>query len=129
MYTSGTTGPSKGVVVTQHYLVMSAKACVAAWQLTEDDVLYGPVPMFHFSGILGVILGPMVADATGVLDVRFSVNRTWDRVRERGTTGIVLVGAMVLMLWNLPPDPSDRELRILGDLARKSERQSYIIAS
>ena len=46
LYTSGTTGPSKGVVVTQHYLVTAARIVAEAYGLTSDDVTYGAVPLF-----------------------------------------------------------------------------------
>lgn len=111
-YTSGTTGPSKGVVVTQHYLVTSARTVIDAWQLTPEDVVYGAVPLFHFSGTLGVVLPAIVTGSTSVLDKRFSPAATWERVRKHGATGWVGVGPMLVMLWNLPRDPSDAELPI-----------------
>src|SRR5581483_9750556 len=61
LYTSGTTGPSKGVVVTQHYLVTAARIVADAYGLTTSDVTYGAVPLFHFSGMLGSVLAAVVA--------------------------------------------------------------------
>jgi crotonobetaine/carnitine-CoA ligase len=114
LYTSGTTGPSKGVVVTQHYLVTAARIVADAYALAPGDVTYGAVPLFHFSGMLGSVLAAVVAGSSAVVDRRFSVSATWDRVRQYGATGVIAVGAMILMLWNLPESPDDPKLRFLA---------------
>ena len=113
LYTSGTTGPSKGVVVTQHYLVTAARIVADAYGLTPSDVTYGAVPLFHFSGMLGSVLAAVVAGSSAVVDRRFSVSATWDRVRRYNATGVVAVGSMILMLWNLPEE-NDPKLRLLA---------------
>ncbi len=113
LYTSGTTGPSKGVVVTQHYLVTAARIVADAYGLTPSDVTYGAVPLFHFSGMLGSVLAAVVAGSSAVVDRRFSVSATWDRVRRYNATGVVAVGSMILMLWNLP-ESDDPQLRLLA---------------
>jgi carnitine-CoA ligase len=114
LYTSGTTGPSKGVVVTQHYLVTAARIVADAYGLTAADVTYGAVPLFHFSGMLGSVLAAVVAGSSAVVDRRFSVSATWDRVRRYGATGVIAVGSMILMLWNLPTSDDEPTLRLLA---------------
>ena len=112
LYTSGTTGPSKGVVVTQHYLVTAARNVADAYGLAPGDVTYGAVPLFHFSGMLGSVLAAVVAGSGAVVDRRFSVSATWDRVRRYHATGVIAVGSMILMLWGLPDSADDRALPI-----------------
>jgi carnitine-CoA ligase len=114
LYTSGTTGPSKGVLVTQHYLVTAARIVADAYGLTASDVTYGAVPLFHFSGMLGSVLAAVVAGSSAVVDRRFSVSATWDRVRRYGATGVIAVGSMILMLWNLPESDDEPQLRLLA---------------
>jgi len=114
LYTSGTTGPSKGVVVTQHYLVTAARIVADAYGLTPADVTYGAVPLFHFSGMLGSVLAAVVAGSSAVVDRRFSVAATWDRVRQYGATGVIAVGSMILMLWNLSRTDDEPRLRLLA---------------
>jgi crotonobetaine/carnitine-CoA ligase len=111
-YTSGTTGPSKGAALTQHYLATAGKAVADAWQLQPHETVYGAVPLFHFSGMLGIVMSALVTGSTAVLDRRFSPTTAWDRIRHYGACGLVGVGPMVMMLWNLPSDPSDAELPI-----------------
>jgi len=109
--TSGTTGPSKAVLVSHEYLLAAAKAMVDVWQLQPGERIFGPLPLFHFSGVL-TVLGPLVAGATGVLESSFSPAHTWEKVRQNNAIGILLAGPMAQMLWNLPEDPSDSELPI-----------------
>ncbi len=108
-FTSGTTGRSKGAVATHHYLMTAAATMVDCWHLQPGEVVYAPLPLFHLSAI-GSVLGPMLAGGTGVLERAFSVNATWDQVRHYRASGIALAGAMVSMLWNLPPDERDADL-------------------
>lgn len=126
-YTSGTTGPSKGALATQHYLLSAAQAMVDCWQLQPGEAVYAPLPLFHLSAV-GSVLGPMLAGGTGVVDRAFSVRATWDRVRAHRAVGLVAAGAIVTMLWNQSPEgPGDGPFRFLsaapvpGDLYRSIE--------
>lgn len=111
-YTSGTTGASKGAVLTQQYLLTSAATIAERYGYGPDDVLYGAVPLFHFSGTLGVVLPALTSAVTSVLDSAFHVSTCWDRIRQHKASVFVGVGPMVMMLWSLPPDPSDAQLPI-----------------
>lgn len=109
MYTSGTTGPSKGVLVSQHYFLTGAQAVVRAGGWGTDDVLYGAVPLFHGSGLLGLVLPAILSGCTSVIDGQFSVSECWNRIREHGATGFMAVGPMLTMLWSVPPAPDDAD--------------------
>ncbi|MAG32018.1 MAG: ATP-dependent acyl-CoA ligase, partial [Deltaproteobacteria bacterium] len=115
LYTSGTTGLSKGVVLSHSYLVAMARVICDAFEFTADDVYYCMLPMFHVSGLTGV-WNALISGAPSVIDRRFSVSATWDRVRRYGATGTSMVGPMLQMLWNLPEDSRDAELplRFIG---------------
>lgn len=110
-YTSGTTGPSKGAVATQHYLLSAAQTMVDCWGLQPEETVYAPLPLFHLSAV-GSVLGPMLAGGTGVIDRAFSVQGTWDQVRRHQAVGVLGAGAMVNMLWSLPAEVGDRDLPI-----------------
>jgi crotonobetaine/carnitine-CoA ligase len=109
LYTSGTTGPSKGAVISHQYVAAAAATMVASWKLAEGEVLYAPLPLFHISSVASVVC-PILAGATGLLDPVFSVNECWNRVRQYDVKGILLAGVMVNMLWNLPEDEHDAHL-------------------
>ena len=51
LYTSGTTGRSKGAMLTQDNLLSNAKSLVEAWRFTADDVLLHALPIFHTHGL------------------------------------------------------------------------------
>lgn len=51
LYTSGTTGRSKGAMLTQANLLSNAQTLVKEWQFTADDVLLHALPIFHTHGL------------------------------------------------------------------------------
>jgi crotonobetaine/carnitine-CoA ligase len=109
-YTSGTTGPSKGAMLTQQYLCVAAHALARSYGMTSDDVMYAAVPLFHLGGAYGVVAGSLVSGRTAVLDSAFSVSNCWQRVRDVRASIFLGVGPMIAMLMSLPPDPSDSDL-------------------
>ena len=108
-FTSGTTGPSKAVATTWHYLFSAAAGVAAAWELEAGDVVWSAMPLFHLSAAPSV-LAPMLVGATTVLSAAFRPSEVWDEVRACGAAGFAGAGAMVSMLWNQPPDPRDAQL-------------------
>ena len=115
LYTSGTTGMSKGVVMSHAYLVTIGGLLCDAMKLSAADTVYLPLPLFHLGG-LTALLTSLVAGSSSVIEEKFSVTATWDRIRTRGATAAIFVGPMLQMLWQLPADPSDADLpiRVLG---------------
>ncbi|WP_372672420.1 acyl-CoA synthetase [Amycolatopsis kentuckyensis] len=59
VYTSGTTGPPKGVVLPRRALATTLDALEDAWGWTEGDVLVHALPLFHVHGLILGILGPL----------------------------------------------------------------------
>ncbi|OBG62958.1 AMP-binding protein [Mycobacterium sp. E3339] len=108
-YTSGTTGPSKAVATTWHYLFTVAATVASAWELRAGEVLWTAMPLFHLSAAPSV-LAPMLLGATTALARAFHPGEVWDDIRARGAVGFAGAGAMVAMLRNLPPDPRDGQL-------------------
>jgi carnitine-CoA ligase len=115
IYTAGTTGPSKGAVMTQNYLVRAARQIAALRGLGEGEVSYSALPLFHLNAMLISVLGPIAVGATGALDRVFSATRFWDRVRETGAEHLAILGPMVTMLWNQPErdDDADQPARVV----------------
>ncbi|MEY8015346.1 AMP-binding protein [Mycobacterium servetii] len=123
-YTSGTTGPSKAVATTWHYLFSVAATVASAWELAPGEVVWTAMPLFHLSAAPSV-LAPMLVGATTVLAAAFHPARVWDEVRAHGTVGFAGAGAMVSMLQNLPPDPRDAQLPLRFISAAPIEAQVY----
>ncbi|MFF3758317.1 acyl-CoA synthetase [Streptomyces sp. NPDC002185] len=59
VYTSGTTGPPKGVLLSHRAVAASLDALAEAWSWTADDVLVHALPLFHVHGLVLGILGPL----------------------------------------------------------------------
>ena len=108
-FTSGTTGPSKAVATTWHYLFSAAAGVAAAWELQSGDVVWSAMPLFHLSAAPSV-LAPMLLGATTVLSATFKPSEVTDEIRACGAAGFAGAGAMVTMLWNQPPDARDSQL-------------------
>ncbi|WP_407686098.1 AMP-binding protein [Mycobacterium sp. HUMS_1102779] len=123
-YTSGTTGPSKAVATTWHYLFSVAATVASAWELVPGEVVWTAMPLFHLSAAPSV-LAPMLVGATTVLADAFHPARVWDEVRAHGAVGFAGAGAMVTMLQNLPPGPRDSQLPLRFISAAPIEAQSY----
>jgi crotonobetaine/carnitine-CoA ligase len=112
MYTSGTTGPSKGSLSPHGYAVTYGLQRAEAFGYEASDVLYTGLPLFHGNALIGTCFSAFVAGAAIALTCRFSVSRFWPEVRESGATQANLLGVMGNFLWNQPPGPEDRNHRL-----------------
>jgi carnitine-CoA ligase len=116
LYTSGTTGLSKGVCCPHaQYFWWGA---YTGWQLGvgEGDVLHTPLPLFH-TNALNCFFQALLHGATQVVEPRFSVSGFWPVLAQSGATVTYLLGAMVPMLLSRPPSPAEREHRVRVALA------------
>jgi malonyl-CoA/methylmalonyl-CoA synthetase len=59
VYTSGTTGPPKGVVLPRRAIASNLDALADAWDWTADDVVAHGLPLFHVHGLILGVLGPL----------------------------------------------------------------------
>ena len=108
-FTSGTTGASKAVATTWHYLFTTAATAASAWRFNSGEVLWTAMPLFHLSAAPSV-LAPMLVGGTTVLAPAFHPGTVWDEVRACDAVGFAGAGAMVSMLLRQPPDPRDAQL-------------------
>jgi crotonobetaine/carnitine-CoA ligase len=116
LYTSGTTGPSKGVCCPHAQFYWWGVNSGAALGVHEGDVLYTCLPMFH-TNALNAFLQALVNDARLVVGRRFSASRFWDDLRESEATVTYLLGTMVSILCAREPTPAERAHRARVALA------------
>ena len=109
MYTSGTTGPSKGVMISHGHAYEYARGVIDMIEITHTDVYYAPLPLFHIAGQWAVIYAAAIAGATAVLPDAFSVSRFWSTVRRHRASCAFLLGAMANLLYRQPPEPGDAD--------------------
>lgn len=107
VYTSGTTGPSKGVVCSYAHLWATASAAFSAAGLEVADRYLVNLPMFHAGGTIGVA-GSLLNGASIAVTAGFDTARFWSTIDQTGTTACTLLGAMATFLAKQPVDPADR---------------------
>ncbi|MGA0598678.1 AMP-binding protein [Enterovirga sp. CN4-39] len=107
VYTSGTTGPSKGVVSTYAHLYhMSAPHAFTMVDATDRYMCH--LPLFHVGGTIP-LMGMLSRGASVALMPSFSTGLFWDRVRATRPSVMVLLGVMATFLLKQPPSPRDRD--------------------
>lgn len=118
MYTSGTTGPSKGVLMPHGHLYLFGLGMKVHTGLTPDDRYYICMPLFHAQGSLMQTYGTMQAGASAVLVKQFSARNWIDDIRKYEATVTNSLGVMNDFILRQPPKPTDRDnkLRMMSAL-------------
>ncbi len=107
LYTSGTSGLSKGVCCPHAQFYWWGRIAARNLEITQDDVLYTSLPLFH-TNALNACFQALVTGASIVCDERFSASRYFDRLQASGATVTYLLGAMVPMLLAHEPAAAER---------------------
>ena len=104
LYTSGTTGRPKGVVLTHRNFIRNVESAVDHIRIGEKDVFLGILPQFHSFGLTTSMLLPLLAGCSVSLHAKFSPERVLRAVAERGVTICFAVASMfrVLLRAGLP---------------------------
>jgi crotonobetaine/carnitine-CoA ligase len=116
LFTSGTTGPSKGVLCPHAQWYWWGVKSGEVLSIERDSVLYTNLPLFH-TNALNAFCQALVAGATYVLGPRFSASAFWERLERSGATVTYLLGAMVSILLRTPESAHDRAHRVRVALA------------
>lgn len=123
LYTSGTTGVSKGVMLSHHYWYEIWAEAVNYARYTEDDVLYTGLPFFH-GNAQGMTIGPAIlADAKAVIVERFSASRLLDDCRRWNCTEANYIGGIIpiLLKQQAQDNDGDNPLRLMVGAAAPIE--------
>jgi crotonobetaine/carnitine-CoA ligase len=123
IYTGGTTGPSKGCMLSHCYHEALSRQIGICWRRTADDVVWTPLPMFHFNAIVTAVLGPLIYGGRAAIEHRFSVSRFWPEMNRTGATVTSTLGTMAYLLAHDVDRPempksgapeANRSLRLIG---------------
>jgi crotonobetaine/carnitine-CoA ligase len=109
LFTSGTTGPSKGCMLSHRYALLNAQSHAEALGYTEDDCLYNPFPLYHLDASYLCVLPAILVGCRAAISSRFSASRFWDEIREVGATVFDFMGATLTITANQDPRPDDRD--------------------
>ena len=95
LYTSGTSGAPKGVMLTHANMMFTATSAARMRGMTRDDISYGVLPMAHIVGLTAQFMGNLSAGSSLVLAPRFTPAETARMLREEGVTIFTGVPAMM----------------------------------
>ena len=111
MYTSGTTGPSKGNIFSQIHTLAFGLGQVAPLKFCADDIYHVCMPLFHVGAYGGALLTMLMVDGGVALTRRLSVSSFWSEVRESDATCGMLLSVTGFLL-NQPASGGDRQHRL-----------------
>lgn len=99
MYTSGTTGPSRAVMMSHHHLFFIGASFVEQFDIDEESVLFHYSPFNHLTG-RQLVLAAILANCRLVMTSGFSPATFWTDINSSGCTHVVMVGSAVPILLN-----------------------------
>ena len=108
LYTSGTTGPAKGVICPHAQYFWWGVNSAEVLGVGRDDVLCTTLPLFHINA-LNTFAQAALTGAQAVFESRFSASGFWPSMRANGATVVYLLGAMVPILLAQPEGGSDSD--------------------
>ena len=115
MYTSGTTGRSKGAMISHNNLVATITGLVSAWGWQADDVLLLTLPLFHVHGLEVGLLCALTAGASVILHQTFEAKAVLQQLQDQRITLFFAVPTMYFRLMRLmeeTPAPDLSHMRL-----------------
>ena len=103
VYTSGTSGRPKGVMLTHANLRFVAEVSARLRKLEPSDRVFGALPIYHVYGLASVLLGTMCAGACLCIVARFDAQRALDMLANGGLTVFQGVPAMYARMLERVP--------------------------
>jgi long-chain acyl-CoA synthetase len=100
MYTSGTTGAPKGVLLTHSNLLANARNVSAEHRLGTEDRVLASLPLYHINGLVVTLLAPLFHGGSVVMPARFSARAFWRDAAHYGCTWINVVPTIIAFLIN-----------------------------
>lgn len=122
-YTSGTTGPAKGVLSTYGLLELSSRNHMDAMKANGDDIFYCCMPLFHANAQMFQVAGPLRLGARISIWPEFSASQWLDQIRAVGATITHTLGVMAEFIYRQPErqDDADNPLRVVQTIPGPKE--------
>jgi carnitine-CoA ligase len=108
LYTSGTTGQSKGNMISHRASLWMAATAADTLGYSDEDIVHSCLPLFHANALQCGLFGALLRGARFVFSSRFSASRFWEEVSAAGATHTSLLGSMMPLLMAQPAGARDR---------------------
>jgi crotonobetaine/carnitine-CoA ligase len=126
MYTSGTSGPAKGVVMPHAHCALYGIGTIKAFDVRRHDRYYIVLPLFHVNGLLMQLGATLLAGIPAIVRSRFSASEWLADLRESGATLTNMLGTLFAFVIVQPPTGRDRQhrLRVLLNAPNPADQEA-----
>ena len=107
LWTSGTTGKSKGVMQSHNVWINAAESAKEYFGVSAGDVVYNCMPLYNTGAWITSVFRALIVGIPVALDEHFSASHFWERIKHYKATETTTLGAMHMFLWNAPETPED----------------------
>lgn len=114
IYTAGTTGPSKGCMVSHNYLCNLARQGIETSGRRPEELNWTPLPLFHLNAAGASIVGSLLLGGACSVASRFSLSAFWGEIERTGARTANVLGSMIPLIAQM--DDTPEMLRCKGQL-------------
>jgi acyl-CoA synthetase (AMP-forming)/AMP-acid ligase II len=129
IYTSGTSGNPKGVVLSHLNMLADAKAIAGWFQFSTETRALCILPLFHNNGQITTLLAPLYAGgSTVIVKGKASLMSLWGLAEQYGVTFTSVMASILSILLNIPVERKDKTLRAIlcgGQVLTRSVQDSF----
>jgi carnitine-CoA ligase len=118
IYTAGTTGPSKGCMISHAYACHNARMSILTSGRTSEDISWTALPLFHFNAISVTVLATALLAGRASIYPRFSLSNFWPEIERTKATYATALGSMVPLIAQAPDNEASKRcygrLKVVG---------------
>ena len=111
LYTSGTTGQPKGVILSHKNMVAGGQYTAMAHELSPGDRALCSLPLYHINGEVVTAVSPLISGGSVVMPHKFSTSNFWELISEHGCTWFSVVPTIISYLIN-STDLKEKNVRV-----------------